>query len=104
GVADTPGNDGRWEAREWFNVDGRARVLVMPDASTFGAAGVGGAMDTFAWAAAAAGVSGLVLGRWPADGFAPETFLAVLHAQLARGVPIGDAWRAATVGAREKSG
>ena len=24
GVADTPGNDGRWEARGWFNIDGRA--------------------------------------------------------------------------------
>ena len=45
GGADTPDNDGRWEAREWFNMNGRARVLVMPDASTFGAAGIGGAMD-----------------------------------------------------------
>jgi hypothetical protein len=104
GVADTPGNDGRWEAREWFNIEGRARVVVMPDASTFGAAGVGGAMDTFAWAAAAAGVSDLVVGRWPGDGFAPDVFLTALHGQLAKGVPIGEAWRAATISARQKAG
>ena len=104
GGADTPDNDGRWEAREWFNLDGRARVMVIPDASTFGAAGVGGAMDAFAWAAAAAKVSSLVIGRWPGDGFAPDAFLSALHAQLAKGVPVGEAWRAATVSAREKAG
>jgi hypothetical protein len=79
-------------------------VLVIPDASTFGAAGVAGAMDVFAWAAAAANVSSLVIGRWPADGFSRDAFLALLHAQLATGVPIGEAWRAATVSAREKAG
>jgi hypothetical protein len=104
GAADTPDNDGRWEAREWFNVNGRARVLVVPDASTFGAAGVAGAMDTFAWAAASANVSSLVIGRWPADGFAPERFLSALHAQLAKGVPVGEAWRAATLSTRQKAG
>jgi hypothetical protein len=100
----SPENDGRWEARDWFNLNGRARVLVIPDASTFGAAGVAGAMDVFAWAAAAANVSSLVIGRWPADGFSRDAFLAALHAQLAKGVPIGEAWRAATVSAREKAG
>jgi len=100
----SPDNDGRWEAREWFNLNGRARVLVIPDASTFGAAGIGGAMDAFAWAAAAANVSSLVIGRWPGDGFAPDGFLNALHAQLAKGIPVGEAWRAATLSAREKSG
>jgi tetratricopeptide (TPR) repeat protein len=104
GGADTPDNDGRWEAREWFNLNGRARVMVIPDASTFGAAGIGGAMDALAWAAAAANVSSLVIGRWPRDGFATDTFLSALHAQLAKGVPVGEAWRAATVSAREKNG
>jgi tetratricopeptide (TPR) repeat protein len=104
GVGDLSDNDGRWEAREWFNVNGRARVVVLPDASTFGAAGVDGSIDALAWAAAAANVSALVLGRWPADGFAPEGFLSALHAQLAKGVPIGDAWRAATLSARAKAG
>jgi tetratricopeptide (TPR) repeat protein len=104
GSVDTLENDGRWEAREWFNLDGRARVMVIPDASTFGAAGVGGAMDAFAWAAAAAKVSSLVIGRWPGDGFAPEAFLSALHAQLAKGVPVGEAWRAATVSTRENAG
>jgi hypothetical protein len=61
-------------------------------------------MDTFAWAAAAANVSSLVIGRWPGDGFAPDVFLSALHAQLAKGVAMGEAWRAATVGAREKAG
>jgi hypothetical protein len=104
GSVDTLENDGRWEAREWFNLDGRARVMVIPDASTFGVAGVGGAMDAFAWAAAAAKVSFLVIGRWPGDGFAPEAFLSALHAQLAKGVPVGEAWRAATVSTRENAG
>jgi len=104
GGGDTPDNDGRWEAREWFDLNGRARVLVMPDASTFGGAGVAGAMDTFAWAAAAANVSSLVIGRWPRDGFAADGFLATLHRQLAKGVPIGEAWRAATVSARKQAG
>ena len=104
GVADVPDNDGRWEAREWFNLNGRARVMVLPDAATFGAPGVGGAMDALAWAAAAANISSLVIGRWPADGFSRDAFLALLHAQLAKGVPIGEAWRAATVSAREKAG
>jgi tetratricopeptide (TPR) repeat protein len=103
-AAASPDNDGRWEARDWFNLNGRARVLVIPDASTLGAAGVAGAMDVFAWAAAAANISSLVIGRWPADGFWRDTFLAQLHAQLAKGVPIGEAWRAATVSAREKLG
>ena len=104
GGTDTPDNDGRWEAREWFNLDGRARVVVMPDASTFGAAGVGGAMDAVVWAAASAGVSALVVGRWPGDGFTVDAVLAALHAQLAKGVPVGEAWRAATVSARAKGG
>lgn len=104
GVADTPDNDGRWEARDWFNLNGRARVMVAPDPSTMGAAGIDGAMDTVAWAAAAANVSSLVIGRWPADGFSRDLFLAAFHAQLAKGVAVEDAWRAATVSAREKSG
>ena len=104
GGVDTPDNDGRWEAREWFNLHGRARVIVIPDASTLGAAGIGGAMDAVAWAAAAANVSSLVIGRWPADGFAQEAFLAALHAELAKGVPVGEAWRAATVSTRQKAG
>ena len=78
--------------------------MVVPDASTFGAAGVGGAMDTLAWAAAAANVSALVVGRWPADGFMAEPFLSALHAHLAKGAPVGEAWRAATLSAREKTG
>ena len=100
----SPDNDGRLEARDWFNLNGRARVLVIPDASTFGAAGVAGAMDVFAWAAAAANISSMVIGRWPADGFSREAFLLQLHAQLAKGTPIGEAWRAATVSVREKAG
>ena len=101
GASDAPDNDGRWEAREWFNLNGRASLLIVPDASTFGTAGVGGAMDLFAWAAAAARIPALVIGRWPGDGFMPDAFLSALHAALAKGVPVGDAWRAATISARE---
>jgi hypothetical protein len=61
-------------------------------------------MDALAWAAAAANVSSLVIGRWPADGFSQDVFLALLHAQLAKGVPIGEAWRLATVSARAQAG
>jgi tetratricopeptide (TPR) repeat protein len=104
GAPDATENDGRWEAREWFNLTGRARVLVIPDAATFGAAGAGGAMDALAWAAAAANVAALVVGRWPGDGFAPDVFLKALHTQLAKGVPIGEAWARATLTAREKAG
>jgi hypothetical protein len=93
----------RWEAREWFAVDGRARVLVLDDASTFGAAGVGGAMDTLAWAAAAAGVSTMVIGRWPADAFTLDEIETTLHRELAKGTPPAAAWRAAVNAAREKS-
>jgi tetratricopeptide (TPR) repeat protein len=93
----------RWEAREWFAVDGRARVLVLDDASTFGAAGVGGAMDTLAWAAAAAGVSAMVIGRWPADAFTLDVLEAAFHGELAKGAAPAAAWRAAVKAAREKS-
>lgn len=96
--------DGRWEAREWFSVQGRARVLVIPDASTLATAGVAGAMDTFAWAAAAANICSLVMGRSPDEGFAPAGFLAALHAELAQGTPIGAAWRLATISARAQAG
>jgi hypothetical protein len=93
----------RWEAREWFAVDGRARVLVLDDASTFGAAGVAGAMDTLAWAAAAAGVSTLVMGRWPAAAFSLDVLEAAFHGELAKGTAPAAAWRAAVRAAREKS-
>ena len=56
GAGEQAESDGRWEAREWFGIDGRARVLVIPDASGFGAPGVGDAMDVLAWVAASAGV------------------------------------------------
>jgi hypothetical protein len=59
-------------------------------------------MDALAWAAAAAGVSGLAVGRWPAEGFAGDALAALFHAKLAAGMPAADAWRAAAAGAREK--
>jgi tetratricopeptide (TPR) repeat protein len=93
----------RWEAREWFAVDGRARVLVLDDASTFGAAGVGGAMDTLAWAAAAAGVSTVVIARWPSDAFSLDALETALHTELAKDSPPAVAWRAAVKAAREGS-
>jgi tetratricopeptide (TPR) repeat protein len=98
-----PANDGRWEAREWFAANGRARLLIVPDASSFGAAGIGAAMDAIAWAAAAGGVPALVLGRWPADGFTTDALLTALHAELAKGAAVSDAWTAAVTAARAKS-
>jgi hypothetical protein len=98
------GNDGRWEAREWFGINGRARVMVISDASSFGASGVGGSMDALAWAAAAGGVPSLLIGRWPADGFSSDTVIGAFHAQLAKGIAAIDAWRLAVAATRETSG
>jgi tetratricopeptide (TPR) repeat protein/CHAT domain-containing protein len=103
GSGESAVNDGRWEAREWFSLEGRARVLVIPDASAFGAAGIGGAMDVLAWAAASAGVSALVLGRWPVDAFSVDAVALAFHSQLAAGTPPADAWRAAVLAARGKA-
>jgi hypothetical protein len=94
---------GRWEAREWFAIDGRTRVLALDDASTLGAAGVGGALDTLAWAEAAAGVSTLVIARWPADAYTLDGLETVFHVELAKGSTPGAAWREAVKTAREKS-
>jgi hypothetical protein len=78
--------------------------MVLPDASSFGAAGIGGSMDAFAWAAAAAGVPTLIVGRWPAEAFAPDTLLTAFHTHIAKGLPPADAWRLATTAAREQHG
>lgn len=100
---DAAAGDGRLEARDWFGLAARARVVVLPDGSAFGVAGVGNAMDPIAWAATAAGVSTLVLGRWPADGFTDDALAAAFHAKLAAGMPAADAWGAAVADARQKS-
>jgi tetratricopeptide (TPR) repeat protein len=96
-------DDSRWEAREWFAVEGRARVLVLDDASTLGGAGVAGAMDTLAWAAAAAGVSTIVVARWPADAYTPDALETAFHGELAKGAPAAAAWAAAVKTARKTS-
>ena len=79
----TPASDGRWEVREWFASAGRARVVVLPDGRSFGAAGAGAAMDTLAWAAAAAGIPALVIGRWPAEGFDQSDVIVEMYDWLA---------------------
>jgi tetratricopeptide (TPR) repeat protein len=102
-TGEAPAGNGRVEAREWFGMPaGRARVAVLPDGSTLGAAGVGNAMDPIAWAMSAAGVSTVVLGRWPADVFATDAVVAAFHAKLAVGASPTEAWRAAIAAAREK--
>jgi tetratricopeptide (TPR) repeat protein len=98
-----PPDASRWEVREWFAVDGRARVLVLDDASTLGAPGVGNAMDTLAWAAAAAGVSTIVVARWPPDAFSLDALEAAFHAELAKGAAPMAAWSAAIKAARDAS-
>ncbi len=101
-TGDSPAEDGRLETREWFGKTGRTRVIVLPDGSAFGVAGVGNAMDALAWSATAAGASTLVLGRWPADGFAADALAAMFHAKLAAGATPLDAWRAAVTTLREQ--
>jgi hypothetical protein len=101
-TGDSPAEDGRLETREWFAMTGRTRVIVLPDGSAFGVAGVGNAMDALAWAATAAGASTLVLGRWPADGFVADPLAAMFHAKLAAGATPLDAWRTAVAALREQ--
>jgi hypothetical protein len=103
GTASSAPDEVRWEAREWFAVDGRVRTLVIDDASTFGAAGVGGAMDTIAWAAAAAGISTIVVARWPSDAFSLDAVESVFHAEVAKGRDVAGAWHTAIMSARSKS-
>jgi tetratricopeptide (TPR) repeat protein len=98
---DSPAEDGRFEARDWFSLTARAHVVLLTDGSSFGVAGVGAAMDTLAWSAAAAGVSTLIVGRWPAEGFTPDSVAAAFHAKLAGGESAGAAWRAAVASGRE---
>jgi len=93
-------NDGRWEAREWFGATARAKVVIAPDGSSFGA-GAGPAMDALAWAVAAAGIPSLVLGRWPADGFTSDALLTAFDEQLAKGASPVDAWAAAVTATRK---
>jgi tetratricopeptide (TPR) repeat protein len=102
-AAAAPGDDGRFEAREWFARPGRARVLVLPDGSAFGAAGVGNAMDAIAWAAGAAGISTLIVGRWPTEGFDADAITAAFHAKLAAGTPVAKAWHDTVAAARERA-
>ena len=94
--------NGRWDVREWFGLEGRARFVVLTDATSLGAPGAGAAMDTLAWAAAAAGVRALAIARWPVDGFDTRAPLLALHEQLARDdrAPLLDAWRQAIVAGR----
>jgi CHAT domain-containing protein len=77
---------------------------VLSDGSSFGAPGAAAAMDAFAWAAAAAGVPTLLVGRWPSDGFAAEELLGAFHRAAASGRPPADAWATATATIRTKNG
>ena len=95
---------GRWELREWFRDRGRAEVLSLPDGSTFGGARVGAEMDALAWAAAAAGISTIVLGRDTPDAYATDAVFASIHESLAKSTPAADALRAAIAAARLAAG
>jgi tetratricopeptide (TPR) repeat protein len=78
-------DDGRWEAREWFAVEGRARTVLLTDGSAFAAPGAGRAMDALAWAATAAGVRHLIVARGAADAYDLDAALAALHERVAHG-------------------
>src|SRR4029079_10839290 len=82
---------------------GRAGVLGLAGGSGFGAAGVGNAMDPIAWAAASAGVSTMVAGRWPTEAFTADALAAAFHGRLAAAAPAPHAWGAAVTAAREKA-
>jgi hypothetical protein len=95
GAGAAPESDGRWELREWFRGSSHARVMVLPDGSSFGSPGAASAMDAIAWAAAAAGVPTLVIGRWPSDGYVVDRLLVEFHRALAAGRAPAEAWAAA---------
>ncbi len=104
GTGDAAGA-GRWELREWFDEPGRARVLVLPDGSSFNSPAAGLALDALAWAAAVAGVSTVAIGRWPSDGFANDALLAAWHERLAKHPTApATALRDATAAVRAASG
>lgn len=103
GAGEQLDNDGRWEVREWFRGTSHANVAVVADGSSFGTAGVAGAMDTIAWASASLGVPLLVVGRWPSDGFSNEAVLAAFHAALAKGTRPSAAWVSAVDAVRAKN-
>jgi hypothetical protein len=97
--------DGRWAIREWFAGFDRAKILVLPDGSSFGAPGAGAAMDALAWAAAAAGAPTVALGRWPSDVYDTDVVLSAWHERLARSTAApSDALRDAIGAARKKGG
>jgi hypothetical protein len=103
GAAEAAPDEARWEAREWFAAKGSVRLLVIDDASTLGAAGAGGALDTLAWAAAAAGVPSIMIARWPSDGFVLDALEPAVHAEAAQGRPPSDALHAAAAAARVRA-
>jgi tetratricopeptide (TPR) repeat protein len=101
----TPASDGRWEVREWFASDGHPRVMVLPDGASLGAANAGAAMDVLAWAAAAAGVPSLVMGRWPSAGFDQTDVIVEMYdwlAHIPNLTPI-EAWGAGVAIARARA-
>jgi hypothetical protein len=57
-------------------------------------------MDVLAWAASAAGLSTLVVGRWPVDGYDADALTAAVHAKLAAGASAAQAWAEAVAEAR----
>ena len=103
GTGEQLDNDGRWEVREWFRGTSHANVAVFADGSSFGGAGVAGAMDTIAWASASLGVPVLVVARWPSDGFSNDDLFAAFHVALAKGTTPAVAWTAAVKAARAKN-
>jgi tetratricopeptide (TPR) repeat protein len=103
GTGEQLDSDGRWELREWFRGTSRAQVAVIADGSSFGSAGVAGAMDTIAWASASLGLPVLIISRWPADGFSNDALFAAFHAALAKGTRPGAAWTSAVNTARAKN-
>jgi tetratricopeptide (TPR) repeat protein len=103
GTGEQLDNDGRWEVREWFRSSSRASVAIIADGSSFGGAGVAGAMDTLAWASASLGVPVLVVARWPSDGFSNDAVFAAFHVALAKGTSPIAAWTSAVGAARTKN-
>ena len=97
-------NDGRWEAREWFALDARARTVVVTDGSAFAAPGAGRAMDALGWAWMAAGVASGVTARGASEAYDLDATLTGFHDRVAHGAAdYADALRAAMLAAKHEN-
>ncbi len=78
-------NDGILEPREIMNLDLEARVAVLSDSAALSMRDAADDVTAVLWAWEAAGVSSLVLARWPVAAGSSTALLSAFHAELRAG-------------------